>query len=107
MAELWGVESAGQSAGALSERIGSKAGRTGGFVRGAEPGDDGGPAGGVEGGWSLCAVGPDISDGAAVLHAGGQRSGGAADARTSARAVRRAGVHHPGDRIGAKETLGE
>src|SRR5215470_14983322 len=107
VAELWGTQPSIESACPLSEGAGSGAGGAGGIVCGAGPGDDGRAVGGVEGGWGLRAVGPDVSGGAAAVHAGRQRAGGAADARASGRAVRGPRAHDPGDRSRTDKPLGE
>src|SRR5215471_9194402 len=106
-AELWGTQPSIESACPLSERAGSGAGGAGGLVCGAGHGDDGGPGGGAEGGRSVCAVGPDVSGGAAAVYAGRQRPDSAADPRASAKVVRRPRAQHSGYRSRTDKPLGE
>jgi amino acid adenylation domain-containing protein len=68
-------------------------GRAGGDLRGARPGDAGGAAGHPQGGGRLRTARPRVSGGPPALHAGGQRSAGAADVRRARGAVR----GEPGD----------
>ena len=57
-----------------------------GAMRGAQPGDGGRTAGGAQGRRSVRSAGPVISGRSVAVHAGGQCSGGGADARRGVRA---------------------